>query len=377
MRGSSLSKRKPGVAPPKGADSKRRAADGRPGPLAVDRQPAAGNRRGLATRWAAAGAALLGVGGVLLALAHRAHTPASPIAVTSPTAALSPAEQALRAAVTRLPRDPDAHRALARYLLDQHRPFEALWHFRAAQDLGIADSATAVAAARALTQAGLPLRAVSLLRDRLARAPADLDSRCALAEAYLAVARPQEAATALIEAGSALATSAPGQLLLGDGRAAIEDVTGAQAAYRRAVTLEPEEAVGHDRSGRLAFASGQWKAAQQEFTAARERKAGDRALGYRLGQAYWGAGGREEAERLWEEVAASSPSYAPVQVALGEAYQSRQDLSGAAVHLTAAVSADPASKEAQFTLAKVMTAQGARASAFYQRGLYYLETDRP
>jgi predicted Zn-dependent protease len=42
-----------------------------------------------------------------------------------------------------------------------------------------------------------------------------------------------------------------------------------------------------------------------------------------------------------------------------------------------AVRAAPDSREAQFALAEVMTAQGDRASAAYQRGLYYLQTDRP
>src|SRR5438093_11009816 len=88
--------------------------------------------------------------------------------------------------------------------------------------------------ARALAQAGFPDRALPLLCARLARSPADLDARRALAEIDLATARPQEAAAALAGAGAGLATSAPAQLLLGDARAAVGDTTAARAAYRRA-----------------------------------------------------------------------------------------------------------------------------------------------
>jgi tetratricopeptide (TPR) repeat protein len=287
------------------------------------------------------------------------------------------AEQSLRDTMARLPGEPDAHRALARYLLDQHRPFEALWHFQLAQHLNPADADASIQAARALAQAGFPDRAVPLLRARLARSPGDLEARQALAELFFATARPNEALAALAGAGKALTTSAPAQLLLGDVHLAAGDAAGARAAYRRATELEPEAAVAHDRLGRLALARGDWAEAKQAFAAARERELGAVGHAYRLGLAYWGAGQHEEAERLWQEVAASAPHDAPVRLALGKAYQSHRDWSAAAYHLAAAVTADPASKEAQFALAQVMTAQGDPASAWYQRGLYYLQTDRP
>src|SRR5439155_24775030 len=46
-------------------------------------------------------------------------------------------------------------------------------------------------------------------------------------------------------------------------------------------------------------------------------------------------------------------------------------------HLVTAAKWDPNSEEAQLALAEVMTAQGDRASALYQRGFYDLDTDRP
>src|SRR2546428_659091 len=63
----------------------------------------------------------------------------------------------------------------------------------------------------------------------------------------------------------------------------------------------------------------------------------------------------------------------PPPAALG----GRGEMTLAARYLVDAVRADPGSKEAQSALQAVMTAQGDRASAAYQRGIYSLETDRP
>lgn len=381
-RRSHLSKRKAGEVTLK--TERARSADLRPAPSrGAAARPAAGSgRRWPQTRRPAlwlwlplaliAGLAL----GATLLLAGRRHHPVPPAAAALPSP-LPPAEQELRAALVRLPRDPEAHRALARYLLEQHRPFEALWHFQAAQELNPADPDTPIAIARALAQAGFPERAVSLLHACLARAPRDLEARRALAEIDLATARPREALSALAGAGAALPTSAPAQLLLGDARAAVEDAAAARAAYRRAVELDPGGARGHDRLGRLALARGDGAEAKREFAAAREKDPGEVGYGYRLGQAYWAAGARDEAEQLWQEVAGSAPDFAPAQLALGKAYQARGDRRAAAQRLIAAVNADPASKQAQDALAAVMTAMGDPGSAAYQHGIYYLQTDRP
>jgi tetratricopeptide (TPR) repeat protein len=322
--------------------------------------------------------------------------PASPIP-------LSPAEDALRTALARLPDDPVAHLGLARYLLEQHRPAEALWHFRWVLDRRPADADGAVGLARALAQIGLPAEAIRLLKSssitrRGARVPAKrVDGRPssaghengtntqyairnteysrALAEVVLSTARPAEALAVLN--GPGLAPSAPAQMLLGDARFAAGDSAGAKAAYQRAVELEPEGAAGYDRLGRLALAASDWKAAQAVYSAARERDPGATGYGYRLGQALWGAGDRQGAEQLWETMTTTVPDYAPAQLALGQAGRRRKDWAGAATHLMAAVKSDPASKEAQFALAAVMEAQGDPASACYQRGFFSLETDRP
>src|SRR5262249_34566102 len=120
-----------------------------------------------------------------------------------------------------------------------------------------------------------------------------------------------------------------------------------------------------------------WTAAQAAFSDAEQRDPGQVGHGFRLGLALRGAGKPEEAEQLWAGVAPSWPGYAPLQTALGQAHAHRHEGDAAAPYLVAAVNADPASREAQLTLARVMTAQGDRASAAYQRGFYYLQTDRP
>jgi tetratricopeptide (TPR) repeat protein len=330
-------------------------------------------------RWAAGVAGLLGLAGSLLLGWLWQHRQPRPTVAPAPatTAPLPSVEQGLRDAVARQPRDPVAHRALARYLLDQRRPFSALWHFRQALDLQPGDPDTLVGAARALTDAGLPEQAVTLLRARLAAAPSDLEARRALAETELATARPRGALAALTGAGAALAASAPAQRLLGDIRVTLGDLDGAKAAYQRATALEPEAAAGYDRLGRLALSRRDWGAAQAAFSDAAQRDPGKVGPSYRSGLAYWGAGKRDEAEQLWAGLAPSWPAYAPIHLALGQALADRHQWDAAAPYLVAAVNADPASREAQFTLARVMTAQGDRASAAYQRGFYYLQTDRP
>jgi tetratricopeptide (TPR) repeat protein len=191
------------------------------------------------------------------------------------------------------------------------------------------------------------------------------------------MARPTDALAALARAGTALATAAPAQLLLGDAQMAAGDTTGAQAAYRRAIALEPASAAGYDRLGRLALASRQWAAARKALAAAREREPREPGHLYRLGLAAAGAGERTEAERLWHEVVARSPEYAPARVALGKLYRDHKDWRVASAYLVPAAKSDPSSEAAQLALADVMIAQGDPASAFYQRGFCDLETDRP
>jgi tetratricopeptide (TPR) repeat protein len=324
----------------------------------------------------------VGVGAALLVVARGRHAapPAPAGTQAAPALALSPAEQSLRAALAGRPNDPPVHEALARYLQDEHRPFEALWHFRTVQDLQPNDANARVGIARALAQSGFTSDAIHLLHARStvrSLESDDLDVRRGLAETALATARPLDALGALAGAGASLATSSPAQLLLGDARAAAGDMLGAAAAYRRVVALEPQSAVSYDRLGRLALASGQWAAARKAFAAAREREPQQPGPIYRLGLAAAGAGARAEAEQFWQGAAAVSPRYAPAHVALGRLYRDRKEWNKAAAHLVTAAKWDPGSEEAQLTLAEVMTAQGDRASAFYQRGFYDLETDRP
>jgi tetratricopeptide (TPR) repeat protein len=308
----------------------------------------------------------------LFALARVRHA-AAPItpAAPAPTLPMTRVEQSLRATLAQRPRDPVAHDALARYLLDENRPFEALWHFRAAQDLAPSDPRAAVAVAGSLAQAGFPARALRLL-EAMGNGMLSPDVRHARAEILLAAARPSEALSAL-----AGAKSARDLRLLGDVRFVLGDMAGAEAAYRRAITLEPEDAAVYDRLGRLILATGQWTAAKQAFGAAREREPGKPGHTYRLGVAYADAGDGASAEQLWQAAIAAAPDYAPAHEALGKIYRDRKQSPLAAAHLVAAVQSEPGSEEAQLTLAEVMTAQGDRASALYQRGFLYLETGRP
>lgn len=319
------------------------------------------------------GVVVVGLGAGLFMLARGRHTAApTPAATHAPALPTTRVEQSLRDTLAQRPRDPVAHDALGRYLLEEHRPFEALWQFRAAQDLTPADPRPTIAATRALAQAGLPEHALSLVRHL---PPRSAEARLVVAEIALATARPADARAAL--AGAAVTASAPAQQLLGDADLAAEDVAGARAAYRRVIALEPDSAAGYDRLGRLELAASQFQAAQKACAAARERQPRNPGHLYRLGLACAAAGEGTTAERLWQQVAETSPRYAPARAELGKLARSRKEWSTSAAHLVAAVQSDPASEDAQRALADVMTAQEDRASAFYQRGFFDLQTDRP
>lgn len=290
--------------------------------------------------------------------------------------ARSPGEQSLREALARNPRDAAAHRDLGRYLLADGRPVGALWHLRAARDLGARDVRLAVEEARALAAFGFPKRAEPPLKALLRKKEARVAARRALAEIALATARPV-LVVALAKDGAAADDPEAWQLLVGDARFALGDTAGARAAYQHATQLDPSSAAGHDRLGRWALAAGEWEAAKAAFAAAREREPRSVAHVYRLGLAYWQAGEREAAEQIWRAAFVGGARSAPLLAALGKIEQARGELDQAAAYLVAAVQADPASEEAQEVLAAVMTAKGDRASAAYQRGFFALRTDRP
>jgi tetratricopeptide (TPR) repeat protein len=142
------------------------------------------------------------------------------------------------------------------------------------------------------------------------------------------------------------------------------------------VDLEPEAATGSDRQGRLALTRGEWPAAQTSFLAALAREPEGVGRAYRLGEAYWGQGAKGKAEEVWQDIAAAVPDYAPARRALGRAHRLRREWEAAAAHLMAAVQSGGA-PEAQWELARVMEAMGRSSSATYQRGVCYLQTDRP
>jgi tetratricopeptide (TPR) repeat protein len=294
-----------------------------------------------------------------------------------PLPATSPIEQRLREAMERAaadrppPGDLETRAALARLLLEEKRPFSALWHFRAVQDQGPESAGAAIDTARAVAACGLPALAERLLPEG---APARKEA--AYAEIALATGRPDRARRALSAPGGT-ASGFDALLLLGDAHAAMGDREAARAAYRRAASAEPESALPHDRLGRLALEAGDAEAAKAAFAAARERDPSGVGHLYRMGLAYRAAGEPRAAEQFWQAALASAPAYAPARVALGALERQRGRLPAAAAHLTAAVRADPASEDAQEALAAVMVAQGDRASALYQRGFLALSSERP
>lgn len=158
-------------------------------------------------------------------------------AATTPGSA--PSEEArLREAAARAPRDGVARQELGRFLLDNGRPFEAIWELRAAQALNPTDSAITLQLAVALASASFYDAAIDQLEPLVARTAPTREGRVQLATLYVARGEPGRAVSLLL-ATPDIANWAEGQLALGKARQAADETGDAIAAYRRAVALAP------------------------------------------------------------------------------------------------------------------------------------------
>jgi tetratricopeptide (TPR) repeat protein len=317
-----------------------------------------------------AGTVVLAAGIAYVSLRSRPPAPSRPAAsaaAAGPTD-LSPIEAELRADLARRPREASARATLAKYLLDSGRPFEALWQFSAARESPPVEEASFLGMVRASAAAGLPGQAGKLKPGRPA-------ASAAVAEVALSTGSAQDAQKVLSH--ESLKQSRQCQLLMGDAAYALGDFPLARAAYERAAVLDPQNADARDRLGRALLAAGKWEMAKAAFAQARDLAPRRPGPAFRLGLAYAGAGEGHVAEQIWQSVTMSAPRYAPAWRELGKSALHRRELPAAASHLVTAVRIDGSSEEAQRALAEAMEAQGDRASAHYQRGYAFLQSDQP
>jgi tetratricopeptide (TPR) repeat protein len=341
-------------------------------------------------------ALLLLVGVVGWRLARRA-LPASP-AVES--AGVTPQEQELREAARRTPADAGAQRALADYLLRERRPYEAMWAFQETLDLASGDAEARRGLARALVIAQLPGRALEVLaggtndhrppttgqraENRAPGTEQQLEDRRVAAAAYLARGDAMGAVTMLEAVGPALETSAAGLLDLAHALEALGEDRPAAGAYQRHLRLDPQSLEGYLGLARVASRLRDEPAALAALRSAQEIAPGDPRPLYETGRALQSLGGaRPESEQpegaiaLYRRVLAAHPSFGPAHLQLGSWHLRHSRAAEAIPHLREAIGERASGPEARLQLAAALAADGQKAEAAHQRGLYYEATERP
>jgi tetratricopeptide (TPR) repeat protein len=149
-------------------------------------------------------------------------------------------------------RDFESARALGLLALKRGDAQAAVRWFTAADDLLDDDPVVLRGLARASRLTGELERATACLQSVLERNPQDADARLELAEVALAQRRHREAVALAQEAtGGRLSDPAEGWLVLGRAQEALGVVDQAEAAWRKAVSLQPESVEALYRLGRL------------------------------------------------------------------------------------------------------------------------------
>jgi tetratricopeptide (TPR) repeat protein len=305
---------------------------------------------------------------------------------------MSAEERSLRDEARRHRSDPMAQEALGLYLLDQRRPYEAMWAFQDALDMRPADAPARRGLARALVVAGLHKQALEALAT--ASAPSagappvfkqeDVENRRVAAAAYLAEGDPVGAVGVLSAAAPALNESAAALLDLGNAQEALGNDDAAMAAYQRQVLLEPSGVEGELALARVALQQRRWEVVFQSLARARRAAPEDPRPLYQLGIALLARGGPAAESQgprgaigLFQRVLQLHPDDGLAYRQLGLWHLRRGEPRPAAVLLEKAVSLHAGSDETRLTLAAALEAAGEKAEAAYQRGLYDEAVRRP
>jgi tetratricopeptide (TPR) repeat protein len=310
---------------------------------------------------------------------------------TGPPEAVEPAEQALREAVRRAPRDAAAHRELGGYLLEHGRPFEAVWSFQDTIDLRSDDPEARLGVAHGLIAAGLPRLALTALAERSeakesANSQPDQKTkagqRAVAASAYLAMGDGLGAVALLSPVQQHLEPEA--LLALGHAAEALDDGARAGAAYRQYLQAEPNSVEGLLALGRLATRYRLWDEATTALNRARRVAPDDPRPVYHLGlalQARAGPGADSErpgsAIALFQQIIATHPEFGPAHRQLGLWHLRHHRARSAAEALERAVAAGGGDDETRLRLAEALQAVGEPARAAYQRGLAFMEAQQP
>jgi tetratricopeptide (TPR) repeat protein len=347
--------------------------------------------------WGALLAVLLLAGWGVWRLSLRSHS----VEMTAVTAALEPAERALREAVLKAPQDMDARRAVGQYLLAERRPYEAMWAYQDALEHHPNDAEARRGLARALIMAQLPRRGLEVLATRPAASSAlenppssassnpkskiqnpksdEVEDRRVAAAAYLTQGDPMGAVTMLEAVGPALDGSPAALLDLGNAFEALGDDLSAGRAYQRLVQLQPENVEGQLALARVAARRQGWGVVFAALARAQSAAPGDPRPTYQMALALQAGGETRPAPGsdaptdpvdLYRRLLQSHPDFGPAHLQLGLWYL-RHGQPGAAVpSLERAVAARAGGEGTRLRLAEALDAVGQKAEAAFQRGRY-------
>lgn len=309
---------------------------------------------------------------------------APPSAAGSPAGASDEREAALLRNVQAHPSQSRPRRELAKYYLDQRRPFEALWELALARELGAVDVAFTLQTAEALKRAGLPeaaLRVLSAAHSDLHGQPS-LDQ--ALARIDLEVADAQTAAQ-VIQSSPALRTSPDGVLLLAQADLARGDLPAARDDWKRgrqAIKKEQpsKQAAWSLALGRLALALGDRPAAREVLTAVARQNPGDEEAQYYAGLAFESGAAADTAAALehLKQATRDDPHRARAGVELGRLmFEKSGQWERAAEVYRQALSMDGRCLPAEEGLVRVRAALKQPGEVAYHQARVFELRDRP
>jgi tetratricopeptide (TPR) repeat protein len=291
-----------------------------------------------------------------------------------------PVETRLRRSVDARPGDTAARLELGRYYEGHDRPFEAMWEYAEARQLGPAVPELPIRLAAALRAGEVPEVAASQLEQTVRARPADLRVRESLADLYLALAEPARARTIMEARRDAVWQDPDAAVSLGRTLQASGDDDDAVAAYRRSLALDSRGHEGWYRLGRLYLSQGNLPAARDALfhaMVARPTSPDDR---FYTGMSYLLQNRPQDTELaigFFNETLALRSSDAPAQYQTGVALERLGRRRQALSRYSLAVIIDPNYPEPNQALGRCLVAEGDSGDAHRYLGRYYDIKDRP
>lgn len=317
--------------------------------------------------------AALIVGGVQVTTKREAPAP-------PPAADLDAEESRLLQAVASRPNDASARVELGRYFEAREGSFEAMWEYAEARALAPEDAHVPRREAAVLRAGQVVDLGTRRLEEALRAQPDDLDTRAALANAYLATARAADA-RALMEARSDdVWKDAESVLALGQARHAAGDDAGARAAFDRSIALENRGHRAWYALGRLHLREGRSEQARDALLHAMVAERSRPEYPFTVGLTHLQEGGPENVRRAlgyFKEAVALDGNFARAHYHAGAALERQGNRRQALTHYSLALLGDSDYPEPNLALGRGLTGAGEARQAHRFFGRWADITDRP